>query len=186
VIKLNKSKKLKLYVIMAIIVCSLLFYAIGIELNLIASPILASDIVAIGALTVAVVLVIMMYSISFFEKRKGALSEVPIKQVIDAVKESNQAADATLPPANIQKNTIEVEPNSAEQKNQLAKQLMTPPGKLICPACRKEFSQPILMTECIVDYGPPSKLPKKIVYCPYCTQPINLKQKSTAKKDIWE
>jgi hypothetical protein len=186
VIKLSKFKEQKLYVIIIIAVFCLLLFAIVIALNLVTSPVFSSDVVAIGAVTVAVVLIMIMYAIDFIEKRKGALSEVANKQVIGTVKEPDEAAVEVLSAVNIQKSAFKVELNKVEQKNQLAKQLMSPTEKLICPACRKDFNPPFIMTEFIVDFGPASKVPRKIVYCPHCDQPISLKQKSVMEADVWK
>jgi hypothetical protein len=182
---LDRAKEQKVYTIMVFIIVCLLFYAIGIALNLFASLIFTPEVDAILAETTAVVLIIIMYSITFIEKRKEVPSETPNIQAIDTIKEPNKTPIAAPPTVNTQKITIKYEPKKTEKKEQPAKQPIVPREKLMCPACRKDFNKPIYMKGFTIDYGSPSKLPKRIVYCPHCDQAINLKEKSTLEEDIW-
>jgi hypothetical protein len=54
-------------------------------------------------------------------------------------------------------------------------------GKLKCPSCSKEFSQPILMA----DYNN-SNQPDLIAHCPYCFKPLGSSQKSLSDKESWK
>jgi hypothetical protein len=53
-------------------------------------------------------------------------------------------------------------------------------GKLSCPICNKEFSQPMLMA----DYSVANQ-PTLVAHCPYCFQPLSSKQNNTTDKEAW-
>ena len=171
------SKNQKVFAIMLIFVCGLLFYANGIAFGLFASPIFSPEVVAFLAVAIAVALTIIILTIALVEKQKG----------IEDVKEADEAAVTVLSPVNIQEQKkIDLKPNTdgnliISQEIEVKQKRV----KLICPACRKEFRLPIYMKDLIVDYGPP-KLPKIIRRCPYCDQLINLKPENTPQEDVWK
>ena len=183
---------------MAVFICGLIVYAICTLTNAFASPafsvlfIVSSETahnIAFGALAVAIALTIITLTIVIKDKRKGVSAKTQEPNAIGAIKELNETTAKIPSQVNIQKNANAVETDIAKQKNQSVKQsLMEPaklkPTKLICPACRKEFSLPIYMRDYMVDFVTP-KQSNLTRFCPYCQTPIALKQKGEVQADAW-
>jgi hypothetical protein len=127
VIKLSKIKEQKAYVIMAIIACCLLFSTIGIELNLIALPASASDAVAIGTVTAALALTIMMYSIAFIKKRKTDSTQTQTKPAINIINTPNKTPTTITPPTTNQKISKDTNKYLENYKTQQKTQTPTQP-----------------------------------------------------------
>jgi hypothetical protein len=87
------TKGQKFFVIMAIFVCSLLFYANAVAFNLISAPIFVNDIIAYAALTVAVTLTVITLTIVIRDKRRSVFPKTQKSTVIDSIKESNAAPE---------------------------------------------------------------------------------------------
>ena len=79
------------------------------------------------------------------------------------------ATVAACKPVVEKSNSVSEEPKDSEN------------GKLKCPSCSKEFSQPILMA----DYNN-SNQPDLIAHCPYCFKPLGSSQKSLSDKESWK
>ena len=133
---------------------------------------------------------------------KSFLAEPDIQEILKEVKEPDQAPDIAPAPVIAQTSTIKVDPytemlrqfrvqktsrrfeaDNAEQE-QLPKKPVIPPTKVICPACRKEFSLPVYERDFIVDFGPPKKS-NVIEPCFYCGALIPLKRKGD-QEGIWK
>ena len=162
---------------MAIFACSLLFFANALAFNLISSSILVNDFIAYAILAVATVLTIITLTILIRDKRKKS-------NALDAITESNELSCKVSPSISIQKTSNVVEANLAGGKNQSAKQFVMKTAKMICPACRKEFSLPAFWGDLIVDFGPP-KQSNLIKNCPNCETPIPLKLRGSTE-DNWK
>lgn len=187
------SAKQKLLTTMAAFICGLIVYAVCTLTNVFNSPVFsvffivsqetAYDI-AFGALAVAIALTVITLTIVIRDMRKGVFAKTQESNAVGAIKEPNETLDTVPSPVNIQKNTNAVEADIAEQKNQYVKQSLMEPTKLICPACRKEFSLPIFEGDYMVNFGTPeqSNLTR---YCPYCQAPISLKRKGAVEADAW-
>jgi hypothetical protein len=177
------SKEQKFFVILAIFVVGLLLYANGVAFNLISGPTFVNDMIAYGAFTVAVVLTVITLTIVIKNERKGVFAKTQIPNAIDAVKEPNETP-GTVVSSKVDIQNINIVEAVPEQTNQPVKQLAIEPTKLICPACRKQFTLPNYLGDLMVDFGPrkPSNL---ISQCRHCGASIPLKQKNAAEENFW-
>ena len=164
------TKRQKYIIFVAIFTSGLLFFANALTFNLISSPIFVNDIIAYAFLAAATVVTILTLTILIRDKRKKSTG-------FDIITESNEVSSKVSPSISIQKTSSTVEANLAGEKNQSAKQFVMETAKLICPACRKEFSLPIYQKDLIVDFGPP-KQSNIIKNCPNCETPIPLKHQN--------
>ncbi len=177
------SKAQKSFIILFIFVCILLFYANGVAFNLFSATTFNIDIIAYSALAVAVTLTVVIMAIVFRDMRNGVFPKTQDSDVVSAIKESERTTCTVPLPANTQENINKTKPKpedlqaSITQKSQPFKQLTTQRTKVICPACRKEFSLPSYQKEFIVDFGPPESS-NLIKTCPYCEASIPLKQEN--------
>jgi hypothetical protein len=187
------SKGQKLFLFMIVFVSGLLFYANSIAFNLFSAPMFANDIVAYVALTVAVTFAIATLTLIFRDIQSNAVAlRIKKQQVIDAVKESEEASDTVPLPVPPRENIDRFDCNrqflqairAQEQDNQSFKQLKIERTKLICPACRKELELPIYLGEMMVDFGPP-KISNLVRQCRYCGAIIALKQKDKPE-EVWK
>jgi len=195
--------KRTLFVIILAFTVGLLFFANAVGFGLISLPQYFIYAAVAGAVALAAVAVTLVFG----EKIKvlghiikSILSE---PQVINEVKEPDEAPDIAPAPVIAQTSTIKVDPytemlrqfsvqkttskldaDTIELEKQLPKKPVIPPTKVICPACRKEFNLPIYEKDFIVDFGSP-KQSSLIEPCPYCRTPIHLKRKGD-QEDIWK
>jgi hypothetical protein len=185
------SAKQKLLITMALLITGLIVYSIGTLTNFFGSPalsvffIVSQEIaydIAFGALAVAIALTIITLTIVI--RGKDVFAKTRESNAIGAIKEPNKTLDTGPSIGKMQKNTTTVESNVANQENQSFKQSLIKPTRLICPACRKEFSLPIFEGDYIVDFGTPKKSNLTKV-CPYCQAPISLKRKGNVETDTW-
>jgi hypothetical protein len=157
--------------------------------------------VALAAISVALIVGDKIKVLGYRIKR--FVSEPDIQEIINEFKEPDQAPAIAPAPViaqvstkkvdsyaellrqfSAQKTTSKLEADTVEQEKQLPKKLVIPPTKLMCPACRKEFSLPIYEKDFIVDFGSP-KQSNLIKPCPYCQTSIPLKRKGD-QEEIWK
>jgi prepilin signal peptidase PulO-like enzyme (type II secretory pathway) len=199
--------KRSLFVIIVALTVGLLLFANAVAFGLISLHEYSMYAAVAGAVAIAaiVVTIILIEKIKILgEKIKKFVSEPQIREIINEVKEPYQAPDTAPAPVIAQTNTKKVdsyaellrqfsvqktinklEVDKAEQEKQLPKKPVIPPTKVICPACRKEFSLPIYEKDLIVDFGSP-KQSNTIKECPHCRTPMRLKRKGTVEEDIWK
>ena len=178
---------------MAVFIYGLIVYAICNLANVFASPVFSvffivsqetAHYIAFGALAVAIALSIIAITIITRDQRKFMLAKTREANAIGTIKEPNGTPNTTPSPVNTQKNANAVEVDVSEQKNQSVKQSLIEPTKLICPACRKEFSLTIFGGDYIINFGTPK--PSHLTrFCPYCQAPISLKRKGAVEADAW-
>ena len=162
-----------------IFVISLLVYANGIAFNLFSAPMFANDIIAYVALAVAVTFAAIVLTTIFRDIRHGVSTktEMPIPVTVhENINEIELSPEALQTIKN-----LEIEMEESEQKKQQLKQIIEPPTKVICPACREAFYLPNYERDYIVDFGPPKQ---SNVYrrCPHCKLPIALKQEKCCRR----
>jgi uncharacterized Zn-finger protein len=149
---------------------------------------LAAGAIALGVIALTVTLV---------RKRKVELRQIHNKPVIRMMRKPDEASASVRMTTNTLKMTSDLENNRVEQENQQAIQSVIRPtkqstvqtasqpyivkntatnqevgikenrGRLTCPACKKEFSTPLLTLEYV------ASTPKLIRHCPYCDHPID-------------
>jgi uncharacterized CHY-type Zn-finger protein len=213
------SRIQKLYFALALIVCGLVFYAVGIATDFFASPIFspffiisnqtAHNVATYVAISIAVALTILSITLSLIKKRKEPFLEANNEPTIPTIKPLKIASVRTTQQTNDEKINNIPKTYGKQQENQSAKQLIMQPtnqsttqasiqpdtdenepinqqsgakqniDKIICPACKKEFSTPLLM----VDYS--EAKPKLVRHCPYCDQPLEEDQKKVAETEFW-
>jgi hypothetical protein len=106
------TKGQKLFIIMAIFVCGLLFYANGVAFNLISAPAYVDDIIAFSALAVAVALTVITLTIVIKDKR-SLFVKTQKTNVANSSKESIETPSTILSPVDSQENADKVDLNSA-------------------------------------------------------------------------
>ncbi len=119
------STKGKLYILTVIVVCSLVFYAVGIVTDLFASPMFsmfwiisedtAHSVVTYAVEAIAIALSITALTIAFVNKQKTGTPKTQFKPYFRLTKTSNGAQDDAPLTNNIQKNTDKVEQNNIEK-----------------------------------------------------------------------
>jgi hypothetical protein len=159
--------------------------------------------VALASISVAVILGGKIKVLG--NRIKRFISESHVPEIINEVKEPTQAPDIAPAPVMAQTTIREVDkyielfrqfgvqnaPNKreaekAEQEEQLPKKPVIPPTKVICPACRKEFSLAFYERDYIVNFGPQKKS-NLIKQCPHCQNAISLKRIGVFdEEDIWK
>ncbi len=187
----ESSNKRLLFAISIAAAASLLIFANLVTFGLIPLP----EYFAFAAASGAVALATAMLVRGLIDKISGATSKNPDSQFIVAVKESNEASctiqtgkipDKTPIAFNAQKIIVRKDEDTAEEEKPPTKKATIPLTKLICPACRKEFSLPIYEKDLIVDFGPPKKS-NIIKPCPNCGVSIPLKRKVVVEEeDLWK
>jgi hypothetical protein len=199
--------KRSLFVIIVALTVGLLFFANAVAFGLISLPeysMYAAVAGAVAIVAIAVTIILIEKIKILGEKIKKFVSEPQIREIINEVKETYQAPDTAPTPViaqtstkkvdsyaellrqfSVQKNINKLEVDKAEQEKPLPKKPVIPPTKVICPACRKEFSLPIYEKDLIVDFGSP-KQSNTIKECPHCRTPMRLKRKGTVEEDIWK
>jgi hypothetical protein len=111
------TKGQKFFVIMAVFVCGLLFYANAVAFNLISAPLFISDIITYAALTVAVSLTIITLTIVVRDKRRSLFAKTQKSIVANSNKESIEMHSIILSSVDSQENTDKVESNIATIEN---------------------------------------------------------------------
>jgi hypothetical protein len=107
------TKGQKIFVIMGIFVCGLLFYANGVASNLISAPTYVGDIITFSALTVAVALTVITLTIVIRDKRRSLFAKKQKSIVANSDKESIEIPSSVLSSVDSQENTDKVESNIA-------------------------------------------------------------------------
>ncbi len=199
--------KRNLFVIIVAFTVGLLFFANAVAFGLISLPEYSIYAAVAGAVALAAiaVTVILGGKIKVLgSKIKRFVSEPEIQDIINEIKETDQAPD-TAPASviaqtsmkkvdsyaelfrqfGVQKTVGRLEADKAEQEKQLPKKPVIPPTKVTCPTCRKEFTLPNYERNYIVDFGPP-KQSNLIKRCPHCDTFIALKQKGSAEENLWK
>jgi hypothetical protein len=187
----ESSIKRLLFAISIAAIAGLLIFANFVTFGLIPLPEYFAFAAASGAVAIATVMLIR----GFIDKISGATPKKNDSQFIVAVKESNEASctiqtcktpDKTPIAFNVQKIKYRIDEDTEEEEKPPTKQVTIPRTKLICPACRKEFSLPIYEKDLIVDFGPLKKS-NIIKPCPNCGAAIALKRKVVVEEeDLWE
>lgn len=117
---------------MAAFVCGLLFYANAIAFNLISTPVFVNDIVAFGALGVAVVLTVITSTIVSMDIRRSRLLRIK-KLNVDTEVEVDHAADTGSSPIIAQTIVNKAKPDIAVETAKLPDETpstITPPTKV--------------------------------------------------------
>ena len=169
---------------MVAVICGMLIYVNATVFNLISPPGFVNDLIAFVALGLAIGLTIITLTIIIRDKRRSLLLKTQKLNVLDANKETDKAPELVPSPTIVQKSTIIFKD---DQKTLLAKQPIIQLTKVICPACRKEFSLPDYEKDYIVDFGPPKKT-NLIKKCPNCKTAVPLKYNIgiLEEEDIWK
>jgi hypothetical protein len=107
------TKGQKIFVIMGIFVCGLLFYANGVAFNLISAPTYVGDIITFSALAVAVALTVITLTIVIRDKRRSLFAKKQKSIVANSDKESIEIPSSVLSSVDSQENTDKVESNIA-------------------------------------------------------------------------
>lgn len=206
------SQMKKLYIALAVIVCILVFYAIGNAANLFSSFSEVSnqtaDNIAYAAIAVAVALTALDLSLTIINKRKPkhqTRNKPNIPTILPlnlaSTRFSQEKSSGKIPSfPKITKNEQGNAPtkySSVQASKQSSTQTLTNPyieddkltnqqpeikentNKITCPACKREFSTPLLM----VDYS--EGKPKLVRHCPYCDQPLDKVQEENSEEAIW-
>jgi hypothetical protein len=178
-VRLNEfSRKHKLISIMIAIILVLLFFANAVAFKLFTLPSFEANVASYVILAAAVALTIQVLAIVFIERRRAVVLQE--RNLHGTVVENSSGASVTQPEKQLSTEplTQSSSQKASQQQNniELIKQAREK-VKLVCPACRKEFSSTILTEDFMVDYGP-SKSSNIIRHCPYCLQPIELKRKN--------
>jgi hypothetical protein len=197
--------KRNLFVIIVVLVVGLLLVANAGAFGLISLPQYSIYATLAGAIAIATIPLTILLSDkikALGHRIKNFWAEPDIQEIIKEVKEPDQVPD--IAPVIAQTSTIKVDPytemlrqfrvqktsrkfeaDNAEQE-QLPKKPVIPPTKVICPACRKEFSLPIYERNYIVDFGQP-KRSNPIERCPHCQTSIPLKRRGAVEEDdMWK
>jgi hypothetical protein len=103
----------KIFVVMAVFVCGLLFYANAVAFNLISAPTYVGDIIAYSALMVAVSLTIITLTIVIRDKRRSLFIKKQKSIVVNSDKESIERPSIILSSVDSLENMDEVESNLA-------------------------------------------------------------------------
>jgi hypothetical protein len=106
----------KFFVVMAVFVCGLLFYANAVAFNLISAPRFISDIITYAALTVAVSLTVITLTIVIRDKRRSLFAKTQKSIIANSNKESIEMPSTILLPVDSQENVDKVELISAVVK----------------------------------------------------------------------
>ena len=198
--------KRNLFIIIVALTVALLFFANAGAFGLINLPEYSIYAALAGAIAIATIplTILLGDKIKVLGHRiKGFLAEPDIQEIINEVKEPDQAPDIASAPVIAQTSTVKVDPYSEllrqfgfqktsrrfevdteELEKELPKKPVSPPTKVICPACRKEFSLPFYEREFIVDFGVPKKS-NIIEPCFYCGALVPLKRKGD-QEEIWK
>jgi hypothetical protein len=199
-------EKRNLFIIIIAFTVGLLFFANAVAFGLISLPAYAiygavAGAVAIASLSVAVILRKKIEVLG--TKIKRFISEADLQDILNEEKEPDQVVDIAAEPVIAKTTTKKVdtyeelfrqfglqnarsrlEADKAEQE-QIPKKPVIPPTKVICPACRKEFTLPNYERNYIVDFGPPT--PSSLIKrCPHCETSIALKQKGSVEENLWK
>ena len=103
------TKGQKIFVIMGIFVCGLLFYANGVAFNLISAPTYVGDIITFSALAVAVALTVITLTIVIRDKRRSLFAITQKSNVANSSKESIETPSTILLPVDSQENADKVD-----------------------------------------------------------------------------
>jgi hypothetical protein len=172
----------------------------------------AHEIVTYLAITIAIALTISYATIYTFKKRKTKFKKSHNKPTIPTIKTINIGTVAIAQQTSNGMITNFSETTEEEQEKQLTKQFIKLQAKgsttqesvktsknktnstnqepaakentdkIVCPACKKEFSTPLFM----VDYT--NSKPRLVRHCPYCDQSLDeVKDKTpeAAEEDFW-
>jgi hypothetical protein len=200
--------KRNLFVIVVAFTGVLLFFANAVAFGLISLPEYATYVALAGAVALAAIALTMILGekIKVLGSRvKRFVSEPDIQEIINEVKEPDQAPDTASAPVIAQTSSIKVDPyaemlrqfrvqrtarrlevDTEELEKELPKKPVIPPTTVMCPACRKEFNLPNYERDYIVDFGRP-KQSNLIKQCPYCQTSVPLKRRGVVEEDdIWK
>ncbi len=121
----------KFFVIMVIFVCGLLFYANAVTFGLISAPIFVNDIIAYGALIVAVTLTIITLTIVIRDKRRSLFSKTQKSNIVNSSEESVETSSMILSPVDSQENadTVDSSQPAVQTTDQSDKTPVTPSAK---------------------------------------------------------
>ena len=125
------TKGQKIFVIMGIFVCGLLFYANGVAFNLISAPTYVGDIITFSALAVAVALTVITLTIVIRDKRRSLFAITQKSNVANSSKESIEAPSTIRLQVDSQKNADKVDLNvtTVQTANESNKAPVTPLSK---------------------------------------------------------
>jgi hypothetical protein len=125
------TKGQKLFVIIAIFVCGLLFFANGVVFNLISGPAYVDDTIAFSTLAIAIILIVITLTFVIRDKRKSLFTKTQKSNGANSNKESIETSSTILSPVDSQENVDEVEPNAAavQTANEPDKTPITPLAK---------------------------------------------------------
>jgi len=126
----NLPKEQKLLLIMMVVACGLVFYAIGITTNFFGLPIFsiffiisyntAHDIVTYLALVIAIALSVITVTVTLIKKRKISPPQTPNKPFTRMMKARDQASGRARMPTETLKMVSNLENSRVTQKNQQA------------------------------------------------------------------
>ncbi len=172
----------------------------------------AHEIVTYLAISIAIILTASYATIFTLKKRKTNFKESHKRQTVPSIKSINIGTVAVSQRTNNGMVTNFSETAEEEQEKQPPKQFINPQtkgstkqesaqpctiksnstkqepmakengDKIVCPACKKEFSTPLFM----VDYT--NSKPRLVRHCPYCDQSLDeIKDKTpeAAEEDFW-